>query len=806
MTGPSEHVADREAADDGWRDPSLPDATRVERLLGSMTLEEKVAQLHGVWVSADASGEAVAPHQHDLTQEPPAWEKVIEHGLGQLTRPFGTAPVDPAAGRASLARSQREIMAANRFGVPALAHEECLAGFAAWTATIYPVPLAWGASFDPDLVERMAAQIGASMRRVGVHQGLAPVLDVSRDPRWGRTEETIGEDPHLVATVGTAYVRGLQSAGIVATLKHFTGYSASRGGRNLAPVSIGPREFADVLLPPFEMAVRDGGAGSVMSAYNDNDGVPAAADTRLLTGLLRDQWGFEGTVVADYFGVAFLQTLHRVADSAERAGALALTAGVDVELPTVHCYGDRLTALVRSGEVPEELVDRAARRVLTQKCQLGLLDAGWSPEPEDPAVPVDLDPAEHRALARELAERSVVLLSNTDDALPLADTGDLALVGPLADTADAVLGCYSFPAHVGRRHPGTAVGVEIPTLLESLGAELPGVRVEHRAGCSVDGDSTEGFAEAVSAAGRARVCVAVVGDRSDLFGRGTSGEGCDVEDLRLPGVQQELLEALADTGTPVVAVVVSGRPYALGPVADRLAAVVQAFLPGEEGMPAVAGVLSGRVNPSGRLPVSVPRSSGGQPVTYLGPDLAHRSEVSSVDPTPRHPFGHGLSYTRFVWEDPRVDAGAVHPEEATRVGTDGEVTVGCTVRNVGGAAGTEVVQLYLHDPVAQVARPRRQLVGYARVHLEAGEARAVDFSVHADLASYTGPDGRRVVEPGRLELLLSASSEDVRHTVPVLLTGPTRVVDHTRRLACGVQLDPVDQSGGADREEVAARG
>ncbi|MFD6950545.1 glycosyl hydrolase [Nocardiopsis sp. TSRI0078] len=801
MTGPSDHVAEREDAAESWRDPSLPAATRVERLLGSMTLEEKVAQLHGVWVRADASGEAVAPHQHDLAQEPPEWERVIADGLGQLTRPFGTVPVDPVAGRASLARSQREIMRANRFGIPAVAHEECLAGFAAWTATIYPVPLAWGASFDPDLVERMAAQIGESMRRVGVHQGLAPVLDVSRDPRWGRTEETIGEDPHLVATVGTAYVRGLQSSGIVATLKHFTGYSASRGGRNLAPVSVGPREFADVLLPPFEMAVRDGGAGSVMSAYNDNDGLPAAADTGLLTDLLRKRWGFEGTVVADYFGIAFLQTLHRVAESTARAGALALTAGVDVELPTVHCYGDQLTALVRAGEVPEDLVERAARRVLLQKCGLGLLDADWTPEPEDPDAPVDLDPAEHRALARELAEHSVVLLSNPGDTLPLAGAGDLALVGPLADTADAVLGCYSFPAHVGRHHPDTAVGVEIPTLLESLRSELPGTSVEHRAGCSVDGDSTDGFDEAVRAASRARVCVAVVGDRSDLFGRGTSGEGCDAEELRLPGVQQELLEALADTGTPVVAVVVSGRPYALGPVADRLAAVVQAFLPGEEGMPALAGVLSGRVNPSGRLPVSVPRSSGGQPTTYLGPDLAHHSDVSSVDPTPLHPFGHGLSYTRFSWEDPRVDGRPAPRDEVPVTGTDGEVTVGCTVRNVGGTAGTEVVQLYMHDPVALVARPRRRLVGYARVHLEAGEARAVDFTVHADLSSYTGPDGRRVVEPGRLELLLSASSEDVRHTVPVLLQGPTRVVDHTRRLACGVQLDPVDRE-----QEVAARG
>ncbi|GAB3718580.1 beta-xylosidase/alpha-l-arabinosidase [Nocardiopsis nanhaiensis] len=787
-------TADQAATDPAWRDPSAPDDRRVDALLAEMTLEEKVAQLHGLWVSADSNGAPVAPHQHDLTQEPPEWDQAIAQGLGQLTRPFGTVPVDPAAGRESLARSQREIMAANRFRIPAVAHEECLAGFAAWTATIYPVPLAWGASFDPDLVERMAAQIGESMRRVGVHQGLAPVLDVARDARWGRVEETIGEDPHLVATVGTAYVRGLQSSGIVATLKHFAGYSSSRSGRNLAPVSVGPREFSDVLLPPFEMALREGGAGSVMHAYNDNDGLPAAADPGLLTGVLRETWGFEGTVVADYFGVAFLHALHGVAESPARAGALALSSGVDVELPTVHCYGDRLVEEVRTGRLPEATVDRAARRVLRQKCELGLLDPGWSPEGSTPDARIDLDPPEHRALARRLAEESVVLLENPDGILPLSDTKSVAVVGPLAHSGDAMLGCYSFPAHVGRRHPDTDQGVDIPTVLEALTGELPRTRVEHAAGCSVDGASTDGFADALTAAGSASVCVAVLGDRSDLFGRGTSGEGCDATDLSLPGVQQQFLEALVETGTPVVAVLLTGRPYALGAVADRLAATVQAFFPGEEGGTAVAGVLSGRVNPSGRLPVSIPHSPGGQPGTYLGPALAHRSQVSSVDPTARHPFGHGLSYSSFSWEAPRVDGRLLVPDSPTDAGTDAAVTVGCTVRNNGTVAGTEVVQLYLTDPVARVSQPVRRLVGYARIDLGPGEARTVDFTVHADLAAYTGPGGRRIVEPGELHLALAASSRDIRHTFPVRLSGPERIVDHTRALTCDIQLATADRA------------
>ena len=284
-----------------------------------MTLDEKLAQLYGVWVGASDEGGDVAPHQHDLNDDVDL-DELLPSGLGQLTRPFGTAPVDAAVGALSLARTQQRIVAANRFGIPALAHEECLAGFAAWGATAYPVPLSWGATFDPEIVERMSRRIGDDMRSVGVHQGLAPVLDVVRDARWGRVEETIGEDPHLVATIGTAYVRGLESSGVVATLKHFVGYSASRAGRNLAPVSIGPRELADVLLPPFEMAIRDGGARSVMNSYTDIDGVPSAADRTLLTELLRETWGFDGTVVADYFAVAFLKLLHGTAGHLGRGG------------------------------------------------------------------------------------------------------------------------------------------------------------------------------------------------------------------------------------------------------------------------------------------------------------------------------------------------------------------------------------------------------------------------------------------------------------------------------------------------------
>lgn len=735
-----------------WQDTTLPASERAADLLARMTAQERLAQLHSVWPGSDAQEENadVAPLQHEVAERVDL-EALLPHGLGQLTRPFGTAPVEPAEGAARLAALQERTRAANRFALPALAHEECLTGFTAWQAAVFPTPLAWGASFDPELVARMAESIGTSMRAVGVHQGLAPVLDVVRDPRWGRTEESIGEDPYLVATVGTAYVQGLQSAGIVATLKHFAGYGASRGARNHAPASVGPRELADVFLPPFEMAVRDGGARSVMPAYNDLDGLPAHAHHALLTRLLREDWGFTGTVVSDYFGVSFLESAHGVTDSRAGAAALALTAGVDVELPAVRCFGAGAAA-------PRDAVDRAALRVLTQKCELGLLDPDWTPAPRIPSV--DLDPPHMRRLARELAEESVVLLANENAALPLARDARIAVVGPLADDPAAMLGCYTFPRHVGVEHPELPMGVAVPTLLQALRAEFPD-------------------AVFVDDPADAEVCVAVVGDRSGLFGRGTSGEGCDAADLELPDGQGELLDEILTPGTPTVLVLLSGRPYALGRWADRLAGVVQAFFPGEEGGGAVAGVLSGRVNPSGRLPVSVPREPSGQPWTYLAPPLGHRGEASNLDPTPLYPFGHGLSYTTFAWDVAPV------PEELP---TDGEVTLRLTVTNTGPVPGTEVVQLYLHDPVGQVARPVTRLIGYARVPLSPDESAEVEAVFHADLASYTGPQGQRIVDPGALELRFGASSATVRHRVPLTLTGPERIVGRERRMRCEMRV------------------
>ncbi len=627
-----------------------------------MSLPEKVAQLGSFWPQSAPTQDSpdrgeVAPMEQSFAvgRRPP--EEALALGLGHVTRVFGTAPVDPVAGSARV-RSLQQLAVGSRLGVPAIMHEECLTGFTTLGATTYPAPIAWGATFDPELVRRMAAAIGSDMAAVGIQQGLAPVLDVVRDYRWGRVEECIGEDPYLVATLGTAYVEGLQSAGVIATLKHFAGYSASKAGRNHAPVSIGFRELNDVILPPFEMAVRHGRAGSVMNSYTDLDGIPAAAHEYLLTTVLRDQWGFEGTVVSDYWSIPFLDLMHRVTADRTASGETALRAGIDIELPQTDAFAG-LADLVASGRLAEEVVDRAARRVLRQKIELGMLDPGWSPVPSaDAEGGIDLDSPRNRALARALAQQSIVLLSN-DGLLPLPDACRIALVGPCAADPRTMLGCYSFANHVLAHSPGSGLGIEVPTLLDALRAEFPEATVEHADGVPIREIDRSGLAAAVSAAACADVCVVAVGDLAGLFGAGTSGEGSDAPDLTLPGIQAELVEAALRTGTPVVLVVISGRPYALGAFADRCGAIIQAFLPGEEGGAAIAGVLSGSVIPSGRLPVGVPAVPTGQPGTYLAAPLGgHNAGISNLDPRPLFPFGHGLTYTTFEYDDLRLSARA----------------------------------------------------------------------------------------------------------------------------------------------------
>ena len=773
------------------RDPRLQadgatDATattagpRADALLAVMTLDEKVAQVVGYWL--DQNG-VVAPMQGEMAavQQGSTLADITRDGIGQFTRVYGTRPVEPDERAAWLWAEQRRLQRETRLGIPALVHEECLTGLAAWKAATFPTPLAWGASFDPELVEQVGAAIGASMRQLGVHQGLAPVLDVIRDPRWGRVDECIAEDPYLVGTVGTAYVRGLQSAGVDATLKHFLGYSASQAGRNHAPVHAGAREVADVYLPPFEMALRDGGARSVMNSYAEIDGVPVAANGELLTDLLRDRLGFDGTVVADYFSVAFLEVMHGIAADRGEAAALALEAGIDVELPTGDAYLAPLVERVRSGQVDEALVDRSVLRVLRQKERLGLLEPDAFAE--DAPTGIDLDTPLHQALARQLAAKSLVLLSNdsgsansgtadsgtadsTTPVLPLAPGASVAVIGPNADRAEALQGCYSFANHVLASHPDLPLGFAIPTVREAVVRALGPAAVRFAAGCGVTGDDRAGFADAVAVASASDVAVVVVGDQAGLFGRGTVGEGNDTESLDLPGVQRELVEAVVATGTPTVMVLLTGRPYAIGWALDgdrpRPAAVVQAFFPGEGGGLAIADLLTGAASPSGRLPLSLPRSAGAQPFTYLHPRLGGPSDVTAADSTPVRPFGFGLGYTDFAYEELVVD-----PD----VRSDGVFTASVTVRNTGSRDGEDVVQLYGHDVHGSVTRPEVQLLGYARVALAAGESARVRFRVPVQRFAFTDRRMRKVVEPGDVQVWVASHAAASRPGGPVAAGG-----------------------------------
>lgn len=740
-----------DAAGGGWRDRSLLPAERARLLTAELTIEEKAAQLGSVWLT-DSAGD-FAPKLQD---GPETAADPFEGGIGQLTRVFGTEPVTVAEGVRRLRELQERVVASNRLGIPAIAHEECLTGLAAYGATAFPTPLAWAATFDEELVREMAEAIGSDMRALGIHQGLAPVVDVVKDYRWGRVEETLGEDPYVVSQLGAAYVAGLESTGIIATLKHFAGYAASRGARNHGPVSMGAREFADTVLPPFEAALRHGGARSVMTSYTDVDGVPSSSNRHLLTTLLRERWGFEGTVVADYWAVPFLSAMHHVAVDTADAGRLALRAGVDIELPRTAAYSE-LPRLIREGVVDERDLDRAVQRHLRHKFEAGLLD-------DAPLVPVDaesvdLDSSRNREISARIAESSVVLLRD-EDALALLGSGTIAVLGPAADQFRSLIGCYAFPNHVLSKHPGHDLGIEIPTVLTAIRDEFGADRVRFEAGGEITSDGVGAVAGAVALARDSDVAVVVVGDIAGLFGDGTSGEGCDAADLRLPGVQDALVTAVLDTGVPTILVVLSGRPYALGAY-EKARGIVQAFFPGADGAAAVAGVLSGRIGTTGRLPVQIPRHPSAS-TTYLQPSLGLSNPgITALDNTPLYPFGFGLTRGAIVYETLIVDA---------NVRTDGKVDAAVTIRNDGDNT-VEVVQLYAAFPSAPVVRPAVQLIGFARISIGSGESRTVHFHVDAARLAVTGEDGELGVDPGPLRFIAGPSAADAAVVAEVSIVG-----------------------------------
>lgn len=771
-------------ANAAFRDPSLSVERRADDLLARMTPEEKVAQLGSVWLTLDPASGDFAPFQGMFMRTPVDQRERMRHGIGHVTRPFGSRPVAPRDGAHALNAFQRWLIETTRLGVPAIAHEEALTGFMTEGATQFPSPLNFGATWNPALIRRVADAIRRQMRAVGTHQALAPVADVARDARWGRIEETVGEDPFLVGAIVSAYVAGLQGddlrEGIVATLKHFCGYSGSEGGRNFAPLHAGPRELADVFLLPFEMAVKTAGAQSVMNAYQEIDGIPCAASRFLLTETLRERWGFGGVVVADYFAVRMLHQLHRVTETPAQSAVAALRAGLDVELPMTECYQPGLLEALARGDVDLATIDCAVRRVLRMKLALGIFE-----RPYADVEAIELDRPEERALARQVAEESIVLLAN-DGVLPLAESGArIAVIGPNAADPMALFGNYSFQNHVASHFRDRAIA-PAPTVLDALRARFGAARVVHAEGCRIldaPGQLSQdrsGIDAAAALAREADVAVLVLGDKAGHFRTGTVGEGTDASELSLPGVQPELVEAVLATGTPTVVVLVNGRPFDLARIAGRAAAIVLAWFPGQDGAAAIAAVLAGDVNPSGKTTLGFARGAGAMPRTH---DARRLSE--GVPPLPAHapvfPFGHGLSYTRFEYE-----ALAIEPAQ---IPTDGEVSVRFRVRNAGARDGVEIAQLYLSDPVASVTRPLHELRGFARVALAAGEAARVELRIPADLCAFTGADLARIVEPGRIEVAIGASSADLRLRGHFDLTGPLRRVGEARAFEPQVRIE-----------------
>jgi beta-glucosidase len=764
-----------------YRDATLDTSARVADLLVRMTLEEKVAQLGSVW-SFSLLGAG-------LTLDAGRAATYLSNGIGQITRLAGASNLVALDVVLAGNEIQDYLREETRLGIPALIHEETLHGVLARDALSFQQSIGAAATFDPGIVEAMAVTMRRRMLLTGARLGLAPVLDTTRDPRWGRVEETYGEDPYLAAVLGVAYTRGLQGPdvrdGVLATGKHMVGHGLAEGGMNQAPVHIGPRELRDEQLLPFEAAVRSAGLAAIMPAYCDVDGLPCHVSHELLTRILREEWGFDGIVVSDYIAIQMLASQHRLDADLGTVSAMALRAGVDAELPSTVGYGEVLLRAVADGRLDEATVDTAVARNLTMKFRLGLFDRPTIPLPTPEAL-ADIA-AEEGRVASLLAQRSLVLVEN-DGVLPLRpDLRRVAVLGPIADSARDLIGDYDHLLHMETlaemRSADNPLGFPVDgqvepadelagraTILDAIRARLADSAVVHARGTGLQEGSDAELAEAVALARDAEVAIVVLGERSGLTDDATTGEFRDRQGLGFLGRQQELLEAVVATGTPVVLVVVSGRPLAIPWAAEHCAAVLLAWVPGEAGPEAIAAVLAGDADPGGRLPISVPRDVGQVPVTYRHHPTGGRSNPKGdyVDgPTsPLWPFGHGRSYTSFAIEHLCV--------ERTALETAGdEAVVSVEVTNTGTRAGEHVVQLYARDEEATVARPVLELCGFQRVALGAGECRTVTFRVSTEQFAHTDARYRRVVEPGRIRIFVGAGSAELPLEAELTLVGPT---------------------------------
>jgi beta-glucosidase len=761
-----------------YQNPALPTARRVDDLLSRMTVEEKVGQMLCLWSAKKQVTDSAGKFD---PARPPTWLKV---GVGRIERP---SDGHGARAQAEFTNAiQKWVKENTRLGIPVIFHDEALHGLMGAEATSFPQAIALASTWNPELIEKAFAVVAGEVRARGTQQVLAPVVDIARDPRWGRFEETFGEDPYLVGRMGLAAVRGFQGGGtsipqdrVIATLKHMTGHGQPESGTNVGPAPFGERTLREFFFPPFELAVKRGYARSLMPSYNEVDGVPSHTNRWMLHDVLRGEWGFDGTIVSDWQAINQLVIRHRVAKDAADAARQALAATVDVELPDVETY-HTLVASVKDGSVPIAMIDAAVKRLLRDKFELGLFENPYVDAERADRVS---GTAANRPLALDAARQAITLLQNKGNLLPLSadKTRKVAVIGPHA--AEVMLGGY---AGVPRHSVSILEGIRTRLGKDATVAHAEGVRLTEdsvfdkgpqplvggtrsRPRASADrvvpadpAANRKRIADAVTLAKTSDVAIVVVGDNEQ-----TSREAYaethlgDRAELRLVGQQEDLVKAVLDTGTPTVVVLINGRPPAIPELAERAPAILEGWYLGQEGGTAVAEVLFGDVNPSGKLPVTFPRSVGQLPIFYNHKPTALRGYV--FDSTkPLFPFGHGLSYTTFSYSSPTLSP--------AKIAQDGRTTVSVDVTNTGNRAGDEIIQLYIRADVSRVTRPVKELKGFRRISLAPGEKRAVTFTLGPDELSYHGPDLKRVVEPGRFRVMVGGNSEDVK-TVDLDLAG-----------------------------------
>lgn len=739
-----------------YRNPKLPIEQRVADLLKRMTLEEKVAQTRCLW----RWGKVLRDDRGNFSRAKA--QELLKNGMGQLGTIFPPPGLpSPAAEARFVNEVQTFLIEHTRLGIPVIFHGEALHGFMASEATCFPQAIALASTWDVDVIHQVFTAAAAEVRARGTVQVFAPILDVDRDPRWGRTEETYGEDPYLVSRIGAACIRGLQGVGpgvdqehVVATAKHFAGYGWSRGGRNIAPSNHSERVYRQTILPSFHAGIKEAGALSVMASFNEVDGIPSCANRWLIQRILRQEWGFNGLVVSDYGAIGMLNTWHHMAADSAEAAKRALETGIDVDTPEGACY-NTLVQQVKEGAVAEATLNQAVARVLRTKFLLGLFEHPFV----DPMNATNIcRRPEHRELALKAAQKAIILLKNENHFLPLnrEKIRSIAVIGPNA--ASVRLGGYS------------SVPAYTVSILDGIKKKAgPGIRVSYALGCGITrGDGSvwdddvelddpkvdaKTIAEAVQVAKAAEVVVLAVGDNEQTSREASPNHLGDRDSLDLPGRQDELVRAIVATGKPAVVVLINGRPASVRYIAEHVPAILEGWSLGQETGNAVAEVLFGDYNPGGKLPITIPRSVGQLPCFYAR-EPSERIGYLFANNRPLFPFGHGLSYTSFEYENLRVSPEKIGPEGRARVEID--------VTNAGKVAGDAVVQLYIRDVVSSVPRPVKELRGFHRIRLQPGETRKVDFQLTPDSLAFYNEDMHRVVEPGRFKIMVGASSEELK--------------------------------------------